>query len=83
MARAIRAGPDAPGTRHVLVSPTAVCTHRRIFSGTTPSSRTSVILAFVLWVLGYPERAVQQCDQALTFAQGLSHPFSLAFALSA
>jgi predicted ATPase len=25
---------------------------------------------------------VQQCDQGLTFAQGLSHPFSLAFALS-
>jgi predicted ATPase len=40
------------------------------------------MLAVVLWVLGYPERAIQQCDQALTFAQGLSHPFSLAFALS-
>ena len=34
-----------------------------------------------LWFLGYPEQAVQQCDQALTFAQGLSHPFSFAFAL--
>ncbi|MCI0439590.1 MAG: hypothetical protein L0177_10730, partial [Chloroflexi bacterium] len=39
-------------------------------------------LAFVLWVLGYPECAVQQCDEALTFAHGLSHPFSLAFALT-
>ena len=39
-------------------------------------------MAKVLWFLGYPERAVQHCDQALTFAQGLSHPFSLAFALS-
>ena len=37
----------------------------------------------VLWVLGYPERAVQQSDEALTFAQELSHPFSLVFALTA
>ena len=39
-------------------------------------------MAYVLWVLGYPERAVQQSDEALTFAQGLSHPFSLVFALT-
>ena len=52
------------------------------FFGHHPVVQNLSILAFVLWVLGYPERAVQQCDQALTFAQGLSHPFSLAFALS-
>jgi class 3 adenylate cyclase/predicted ATPase len=52
------------------------------FFGHHPVVQNLSILALVLWVLGYPERAVQQCDQALTFAQGLSHPFSLAFALS-
>jgi class 3 adenylate cyclase/predicted ATPase len=52
------------------------------FFGHHPVVQTLGILPLVLWVLGYPERAVQQSDQALTFAQGLSHPFSLAFALS-
>jgi predicted ATPase len=52
------------------------------FFGHHPVVQNLSILALVLWVLGYPERAVQQCDQALAFAQGLSHPFSLAFALS-
>jgi predicted ATPase len=53
------------------------------FFGHHPVVQNLSELAFVLWVLGYPERAVQQCDETLTFAQGLSHPFSLAFALTA
>jgi predicted ATPase len=52
------------------------------FFGHHPVVHNLSLLAKVLWFLGYPERAVQHCDQALTFAQGLSHPFSLAFALS-
>jgi predicted ATPase len=52
------------------------------FFGHHPVVQNLSILALVLWVLGYPERAVQQSDEALTFAQGLSHPFSLTFALS-
>src|SRR5882724_2500805 len=52
------------------------------FFGHHPVVQNLSILTLGLWVLGYPERAVQQSDQALAFAQGLSHPFSLAFALS-
>ena len=52
------------------------------FFGHHPVVQNLCILAAVLWVLGYPERAVQQSDDALTFAQGLSHPFSLTFALT-
>jgi predicted ATPase len=37
--------------------------------------------ALVLWVLGYPEQALQQSHAALTLAQELAHPFSLAWAL--
>jgi predicted ATPase len=51
------------------------------FFGHHPVVQNLGSLAEVLWVLGYSERAVQHCDEALTFAQGLSHPFSLAFAL--
>jgi predicted ATPase len=34
----------------------------------------------ILWQLGYPDRAVRRSTEALTLAQGLSHPFSLAYA---
>jgi TOMM system kinase/cyclase fusion protein len=36
---------------------------------------------WLLWFLGYPEQALTQSQEALTLAQGLSHPFSLVWAL--
>jgi class 3 adenylate cyclase/predicted ATPase len=38
-------------------------------------------LAWALWLLGYPDQALKRSHEALTLAQELSHPFSLAFAL--
>ena len=38
--------------------------------------------AWALWFLGYPDQALKRSHEALTLAQELSHPFSLAFALS-
>jgi predicted ATPase len=37
--------------------------------------------AWLLWSLGYPDQALQRSHEALTVAQELSRPFSLAFAL--
>jgi predicted ATPase len=37
--------------------------------------------AHVLWLLGYPDQAVQQCQAALRLAQQPPHPLSLAMAL--
>ncbi|MFI5364981.1 MAG: adenylate/guanylate cyclase domain-containing protein [Candidatus Binatia bacterium] len=37
--------------------------------------------AVVLWHLGYPDRALKTAEQALTLAQQVAHPFSMAFAL--
>jgi class 3 adenylate cyclase/predicted ATPase len=39
-------------------------------------------VAYALWLLGYPEQALKKREEALTLAQNLSHPYSLAFALS-
>jgi adenylate cyclase len=36
--------------------------------------------ALPLWILGYPDRALALGQDALTYAQELSHPFSLVFA---
>ena len=38
--------------------------------------------AWALWFLGYPDQALKRSHEALTLAQELSHPFSLAFALT-
>ena len=35
------------------------------------------MVAVVLWELGYPEQAVQRCEEALTLAHALAHPYSL------
>ena len=36
--------------------------------------------AWTLWYLGYPDQALKRSHEALTLAQELSHPFSLAYA---
>ena len=38
--------------------------------------------ASVLWLQGYPDQALQRTKDALALARELSHPFSLAFALT-
>jgi len=50
---------------------------REFDSGVTCLSRAAV----VLWELGYPDQALQRIRAALTLAQELSHPLSLAYAL--
>jgi len=37
--------------------------------------------AWTLWGLGYPDQALKQSHEAVALAEGLSHPFSLAYAL--
>src|SRR5262249_54296414 len=37
--------------------------------------------AWTLWLLGYPDQALQRSQEAVALAEGLSHPFSLAWAL--
>jgi adenylate cyclase len=44
------------------------------------SSRNFLILT--LWLLGYPDQALQRSHDAITLAQELAHPYSLVLALS-
>jgi len=37
--------------------------------------------ALTLWLLGYPEQAVQRTDESLTHSKALDHPYTLAAAL--
>ena len=38
-------------------------------------------VAWTLWCLGYPDQALKRSQEAVALAAGLSHPFSLAYAL--
>ena len=49
--------------------------------GQDPGVVCRVHAAWALWYLGYPDQALERSREALTLAQELSHPFSLAFAL--
>jgi predicted ATPase len=49
--------------------------------GQDPGATSLYYAALALWYLGYPDQALQRSQQAVTLAQELSHPFSLAFAL--
>jgi TOMM system kinase/cyclase fusion protein len=51
---------------HYAQDPGVVC---RVYVGVT------------LWLLGYPDQALQRSHEGLTLARELAHPFSLAFAL--
>ena len=39
-------------------------------------------MSTALWMLGYPDQALQKSREALTLAQQLSHPYMIAFALA-
>jgi predicted ATPase/class 3 adenylate cyclase len=56
--------------------------HSLSFAGDDPRVCGRRLVALALSLLGYPEQALQRRREALTLAQELSHPFSLAFVLS-
>ena len=49
--------------------------------GQDPKVSSLSPLAWALWELGYPGQALKRSYEALSLAQDLSHPYSLAFAL--
>lgn len=52
-----------------------------LYGGTDPGVSCLCEIARVLWLLGYPDQALQRSQAALTLASSLSDPFSLAYAL--
>jgi predicted ATPase len=50
--------------------------------GVNTRVQTLFFTAWTLWMLGYPDQALQRNSEALTCARESAHPLSLAFALS-
>jgi class 3 adenylate cyclase/predicted ATPase/energy-coupling factor transporter ATP-binding protein EcfA2 len=55
--------------------------HARLYGGHDPGVCGLSHAALSLWILGYPDQALQSLREALTLAQALAHPPSLAPAL--
>ena len=56
--------------------------HKLAFSrGTDPGVECFARVAWALWWLGYPDRALTRSHEAIALAQQLAHPYSLVFAL--
>jgi predicted ATPase len=64
-----------------LYNPQQHRTHIFLY-GQDPGMGCRVFTALVLWVLGYPNQALQRGQEGTSLAHELSHPFSLAMALS-
>jgi predicted ATPase len=57
--------------------------HPRFTVGTAdPRVNCLSFLSWTLWYLGYPDQALKRSQEALALAEGLSHPFSLTYALA-
>jgi predicted ATPase len=50
-------------------------------SGEDPGMSFLAFAAMALWLLGYPGQAIKRSREAISLAQELAHPFSLAWAL--
>ncbi|MEX0804630.1 MAG: AAA family ATPase [Candidatus Binatia bacterium] len=48
-----------------------------------PGVCSRIHAAKAVWLLGYPDQALQAIEDALSIARGLSHPYTLGFALNA
>lgn len=49
--------------------------------GNNPGVASMTVSAMILYMLGYPDRALQRASDAVDLAQRLNHPFSMAYAL--
>ena len=64
-----------------LYDPQRHRTHAALYSGHDPGVCCRYRAAPALWLLGYPDQALDSSQAALALAQQLAHPFSLALAL--
>jgi predicted ATPase len=63
----------------VLYDPNKHGQHALQYGGHDPGVCALVSEARALWLLGFPDKALQKAQESLALAQKLSHPFSLVF----
>jgi predicted ATPase/class 3 adenylate cyclase len=53
---------------------------RRFYLGSSPGITCLTTSAFFLWMLGFPDRAINRVERAIELAIRLNHPFTMAYA---
>jgi predicted ATPase len=79
-------GEMAPARAHLeqgvgLYDPQQHRSHAFVY-GQDPGVACQSLAAWPIWVLGYPDQALQTVHEALTLAEELTHSFSLVYALT-
>jgi predicted ATPase len=79
-------GRVSPARRHLeqaiaLYDPPQHRSHAFTYGGHDPGVCCRMYAARTQWLLGYPDQAVQRSHEALSLAQKIAHPFSLAHGL--
>jgi len=64
-----------------IYDPRKHCSHAFVY-GQDPCVACLNFAAMPIWMLGYPDQALQSTNEALTLAQELTHPFSQAYTLA-
>lgn len=80
-------GKPASARRHLehgsaLYDPARHASLARLYGGHDPGVACRSLAAWILWLLGYPDQALERAREALALARELAHPFSEAFALA-
>jgi predicted ATPase len=65
-----------------LYNPQQHHSHVFLYGGHDPGVCCKINVALSLWLLGYPDQALRRSHEAVTLAQELSHPHTLAWALN-
>jgi predicted ATPase len=65
----------------IIYDPQQHRSHAFIYGGHDPGVCCRFFGALAMWFLGYPDQALDRVNEAVSLAQDLSHPFSLAIAL--
>jgi predicted ATPase len=55
--------------------------HQALSTGQDPGVVSQAFMAWTLWLLGYPDQALESMNRTLALAQELEHPHSVAMAL--
>ena len=54
---------------------------QRFRMGNNPGVVCRTTSAFILWMLGFPDRALKRMDDAIDLAKRLNHPYTMAYAM--
>jgi DNA-binding SARP family transcriptional activator len=79
---AVSLGMPAEGLRHLMLAARLAGGKPSLSVGTRPDVHATAWAAHAHWLLGHDDEALAACREAITMAEEIGHPYSLAVALA-